>query len=164
MRWVGSLVGVAVVAALAVAVVGFMVLTVMCAIYMLLAVLQSVAASKTGSKPMISDRFFIIYFYMLVVPFMLLIKAWGAYEAAAEVIELGAAALTIITIFTAYLALRHRLLPLLMRRSSPAVHAHAAAVLSIVMWPCYGIPLYKLGFPQMVDEIAQSIIGCASVN
>lgn len=164
MRWVGQLFAVSVVAALALAAVGFLVVSVVTGIYMLMAVAQSVAASKTGSKPKISDRFLILYFYMLVVPFMLLIKAWGAYEAAPEVIEVGAAALTIITIFTAYLALRHRLLPLLMRRSSPAVHSHAAVILSVVMWPCYGIPLYYLGFPQMVDTIAQSMIGCASVN
>lgn len=164
MRWVGSLIGGAVVVALAVAVVGFLVVSVVTGIYMLLAVAQSIASSKTGSKPMISDQFLILYLYMLAVPFMLLIKAWGYYEAAAEVIDVGAAALTVITIYTAYLALRHKLLPLLMRRSSPAIHSHTAVVLAVVMWPCYGIPLYYLGFPQMVDEIAQSIIGCASVN
>ena len=164
MRWVGGLICGLGVAAYAFALVGFVALTVLSAVYMLMAVIQSVAASKTGSKPMISDRFFILYFYMLMVPFMHLLIAWGAYDGAEEVLELGFAALNILIIFTAYLALRHRILPLLMRRTSLSGHAHAAAVLSIILWPCYGIPLYKIGLHQMVYEAATSLIGCASVD
>ncbi|MGV0949247.1 MAG: hypothetical protein ACOYB3_01150 [Azonexus sp.] len=126
-------------------------------VVMVLGVIQAINAEKNGEEPLVTNKCLFTVFYLFAIPitFFLyfLAAAWGE-DCAVYAVD----AYRITAMFTAYLLLRYKLLPLLMRHSSKSVHAHAGWILAILMWPVYGPVLYYCGVPMMIYDLAAATL------
>ena len=156
-RWFwGLLSAFAVVAIFAVAIYGtvWLIVNMVAAVVIMVGgVIQSIRANKTGEKPLVTDKCLYIVFYLFALPITFFL--FGMSEP--ETVIYVTSAYKITVMFTAYVVLREFILPLLMRRSSRSVHTLAAAILAFLLWPCYAVPLHKLGLPLMIYDLANSV-------
>lgn len=165
MRWGGQLVGVATVILFVVTFfyfVFFAAIGMVAAAFMMVAgVLQSLRANKTGEVPQVTNKCLYTVFYVIAVPVNIMLG--GLASLGGEDVSWHAAlGYNIFVMFTAYIALRHLILPKIMRRSSLAIHTHTAWILAILLWPCYAVPLHKLGVSMIFYRLGDSFLGWLS--
>lgn len=127
---------------------------------MVIGVVQSIRASKTGEKPIVRDRVFWTVFYLLggAMTFLqfILVAAQGIDP------YLALTSYRIVVMVTAFLVFR-AVLPYVMRRSTPGVHAHTAWVLAILMWPVYASLIHPLDIHGMIYDAAKAVVDSVSM-